>query len=58
MNQWDYDYLIVGAGMFGATFAKLATDAGKKCLIIEQRKHIGGNCYTENISIFNWKRGI
>lgn len=42
-----YDYLIVGAGMFGATFARLATDAGKKCLIIDKRSHIAGNCYTE-----------
>jgi len=42
-----YDYLIVGAGLFGATFANLAKSAGKKCLIIEKRKHIAGNCYTE-----------
>jgi UDP-galactopyranose mutase len=42
-----YDYLIVGAGFFGATFARLMTDAGKKCLIIDSRKHIGGNAYTE-----------
>ncbi|EFH6714084.1 NAD(P)-binding protein, partial [Escherichia coli] len=41
------DYLIVGAGLFGCTFARLATDAGKKCLIIEKREHIAGNCYTE-----------
>ncbi|PAT36626.1 UDP-galactopyranose mutase [Vandammella animalimorsus] len=44
-----YDYLIVGAGMFGATFARLATDAGKRCLVIDQRPHIAGNCYTEHI---------
>lgn len=44
-----YDYLIVGAGLFGATFARLMTDAGKSCLIIDKRKHIGGNVYTENI---------
>lgn len=43
-----YDYLIVGAGMFGATFARLATDAGKTCLIIDKRDHIAGNCYTEH----------
>lgn len=43
-----YDYLIVGAGLFGATFARLATDAGKSCLVIDKRNHIGGNCYTEN----------
>lgn len=42
-----YDYLIVGAGMFGATFSRLATDAGKRCLIIDKRPHIAGNCYTE-----------
>ncbi|KUY91574.1 MULTISPECIES: UDP-galactopyranose mutase [unclassified Burkholderia] len=42
-----YDYLIVGAGMFGATFARLATDDGKKCLVIDKRDHIAGNCYTE-----------
>jgi UDP-galactopyranose mutase len=43
-----YDYLIVGCGLFGSTFARLATDAGKRCLIIDKRRHIGGNCYTEN----------
>lgn len=42
-----YDYLIVGAGVFGATFARLMTDAGRKCLIIDRRDHIGGNCYTK-----------
>lgn len=42
-----YDYLIVGCGLFGATFARLATDAGKRCLILDRRSHIGGNCYTE-----------
>ena len=40
-----YDYLIVGAGFFGATFARLATDAGKRCLVIDRRPHIGGNAY-------------
>lgn len=44
----NYDYLIVGAGLFGAVFAKEATKVGKKCLVIEKRNHIGGNCYTEN----------
>jgi UDP-galactopyranose mutase len=48
-----YDYLIVGAGLFGATFARLATDAGKSCLIIDKRDHIGGNCYTEKIEGIN-----
>jgi UDP-galactopyranose mutase len=42
-----YDFLIVGAGLFGSVFARQATKAGKKCLVIEQRNHIGGNCYTE-----------
>jgi UDP-galactopyranose mutase len=42
-----YDYLIVGCGLFGATFARLATDAGKSCLVIDKRLHIAGNCYTE-----------
>lgn len=45
-----YDYLIVGSGLFGATFAYLATQNGKKCLVIEKRSHIGGNCYCENIN--------
>lgn len=44
-----YDYLIVGAGLFGATFARQATDAGKKVLVVEKRSHIGGNVYTEKI---------
>lgn len=44
-----YDYTIIGSGIFGSTFARLATDDGKKCLVIEKRNHIGGNCYTENV---------
>lgn len=44
-----YDYLIVGAGFFGATFARLATDCGKKCLVIDSRNHIAGNAYTKKI---------
>lgn len=44
----DYDYLIIGAGLFGATFAHLATKAGKRCLVIDKRPHIGGNCYCED----------
>lgn len=43
-----YDYLIVGAGVFGSTFARLATDAGARCLVIDKRPHVAGNCYTEN----------
>lgn len=44
-----YDYLIVGAGLFGATFAEQATRQGKKCLVIDRRPHIAGNIYTEKI---------
>ncbi len=44
-----YDYLIVGAGLFGAVFAHEATATGKKCLVLERRGHIGGNCYTEEV---------
>ena len=43
-----YDYLIVGAGLFGAVFAHEATKAGRSCLVIDRRDHIGGNVYTEN----------
>ena len=43
-----YDYLVVGAGMFGSVFAREMTDAGAKCLVIDKRDHIGGNCYTED----------
>mgnify|MGYP002508661878 CR=1 FL=1 len=45
----QYDYLIVGAGLFGAVFAREMTDAGKKCLVIDRRGHIAGNVYTENV---------
>ena len=45
-----YDYLVVGAGIFGAAFAEKTTKAGKKCLVIDKRKHIAGNVYTEDIS--------
>ena len=44
-----YDYLIVGAGLYGSTFAYEASKKGKKCLVIDKRNHIGGNCYCENI---------
>lgn len=44
-----YDYVIVGAGLFGATFANLAKKDGKKVLVIEKRNHIAGNVYTEEI---------
>ena len=45
-----YDYLIVGAGLFGAVFAYRAKKAGKRCLVIDKRNHIGGNVYCENIA--------
>lgn len=48
-----YDYLIVGAGLFGATFAHLATKAGKRCLIIDRRDHTGGNVYCESVEGIN-----
>ncbi len=51
-----YDYLIVGSGLFGATVARRATDAGKRCLVIEKRPHIGGNIYCENVSGINVHR--
>jgi UDP-galactopyranose mutase len=44
----EYDFLIVGAGLFGSVFAYQANLKGKKVIVIDQRKHIGGNCYTEN----------
>jgi UDP-galactopyranose mutase len=44
-----YDYLIVGAGLYGATFARLATDAGRKCLVIDKRSHIAGNCFDQRV---------
>lgn len=48
-----YDYLVVGAGLYGAVFAHEAYQAGKRCLVIDKRDHIGGNIYTENISNIN-----
>ena len=44
-----YDFIIVGSGLFGAVFAREAKKAGKKCLVIEKRKHIAGNIYTREI---------
>ena len=44
-----YDYLIVGSGLFGATFAHLAKQDGKKCLVIDKRPHLGGNVYCEDV---------
>ncbi len=48
-----YDYLIVGAGLFGAVFAREAADKGYKCLVIDKRPHIAGNVYTENVEGIN-----
>ncbi|MBQ4640873.1 MAG: UDP-galactopyranose mutase [Clostridia bacterium] len=48
-----YDYLIVGAGLYGAVFAHELTRRGKKCLVIDRRDHIAGNIYTENVSGIN-----
>lgn len=48
-----YDYLIVGAGLFGSTFAYKATQAGKKCIVIDKRAHTGGNIHCENIEGIN-----
>ena len=52
-EQKAYDYLIVGAGLFGATFAYFAHKNGKKCLVIDKRPHLGGNVYCENIEGIN-----
>ena len=51
-----YDYLIVGAGLYGAVFAHEANRAGKRCLVVDKREHIGGNIYTENIHGINVHR--
>ena len=49
----QYDYLIVGAGIYGATFACIAHRQGKSCLVIDKRNHLGGNIYCENIEGIN-----
>lgn len=49
----EYDYLVVGAGLFGSVFAFEAKKRGKKCLVIDKRNHIGGNIYCENIEGIN-----
>ena len=48
-----YDWLIVGAGLYGAVFANEMTKRGKKCLVIDKREHIGGNIYTESVEGIN-----
>ena len=47
MTSEKYDYLIVGAGLFGSVFAQQAHEAGKRCLVVDKRDHIGGNVYSE-----------
>ena len=49
----QYDYLIVGAGLYGAVFAHEAKKAGKRCLVIDKRGHIAGNIYTEPVEGIN-----
>ncbi|MFN7099435.1 MAG: UDP-galactopyranose mutase [Flavobacterium sp.] len=49
----QYDYLIVGSGLFGSVFAHEATKTGKKCLVIDKRSHSGGNIHCENIEGIN-----
>ena len=46
-----YDYLIVGAGLFGSIVAREMTNRGKKCLVIDKRANVGGNIYTEKVDI-------
>lgn len=53
MDLLKYDYLIIGSGLFGATFAYHAKQQGKKCLVIDKRSHLGGNVYCENIEGIN-----
>ena len=49
----QYDYLVVGAGLFGSVFAYKAQKADKRCLVIDKRSHVGGNVYCENIEGIN-----
>lgn len=53
MMEKQYDYLIVGSGIYGATFACMAHRQGKRCLVIDKRNHLGGNIYCENIEGIN-----
>ena len=48
-----YNYLIIGAGLYGAVFAQQAKAAGKSVLVIDKRDHIAGNVYTEMVEIFS-----
>ena len=51
-----YDYLVVGSGLFGAVFARQATDAGKKVLVIDKRPNVAGNVYTERVEGINFHK--
>lgn len=53
MGNMKYDYLIVGAGLYGATFAHFATQQGKRCLVIDKRPHAGGNIYCSEVEGIN-----
>lgn len=53
MRLMKFDYLIVGCGLYGIICARELTNSGFKCLIIDRREHIGGNCYTQNIDGIN-----
>ena len=53
MQFMKYDYLIVGSGLYGSTFARLAADAGRKVLVIDKRNNVAGNAYTERIEGIN-----
>ena len=53
MDTSKFDYLVVGSGLFGATFAYRAKQLGKKCLVIDKRSHLGGNVYCEKIEDIN-----
>ena len=52
-SMHEYDYLIVGAGLYGSVFAHRAKRAGKRCLVIDKRPHLGGNVYCENVEGIN-----
>ena len=51
--MYKYDFLIVGSGLFGSTFAQQANEKGYKCLIIDKRSHNAGNAYSENVNGIN-----
>lgn len=53
MTHKEYDFLIVGSGLFGSVFAQIATERGYKCLVVDKRSHTGGNTYCKNIENIN-----